>query len=100
MLRHSQEIKEFVMNINFKGVFLLAVYLRNDGKQVYIQDKAQKYKDFIQTPGPDQEMTQNVKPLLQIKNHQYKEVPFKKYIQSIMTNIVQQKEALSSLVDM
>ena len=47
MLRHSQEIKEFVMNINFKGVFLLAVYLRNDGKQVYIQDKAQKYKDFI-----------------------------------------------------
>lgn len=40
MLRHSQEVKEFVMNINFKGLFLIAVFLKNDGTKVYLQDKA------------------------------------------------------------
>jgi hypothetical protein len=40
MLRHSQEVKEFVMNINFKGLFLIAVFLKNDGTKVFLQDKA------------------------------------------------------------
>ena len=89
MLRHSQEVKEFVMNINFKGLFLIAVFLKNDGSKVYLQDKAQKYKDFIPQTGQDIELGQPHKGPLQIKNHQYYEVPFKKYIQTLMTNIVQ-----------
>ena len=51
MLRHSQEVKEFIMNINFKGLFMVSVYLRNDGSKVYVQDKAHKYSDFVSTSG-------------------------------------------------
>ena len=51
MLRHSQEVKEFILNINFKGLFMVAVYLRSDGTKVYVQDKAHKYNDFISSSG-------------------------------------------------
>ena len=40
MLRHSQEVKEFILNINFKGEFIVAIFVNSDGSKVYVQDKA------------------------------------------------------------
>ena len=89
MLRHSQEVKEFILNINFKGLFMLAVYLHSNGNKVYIQDKATKYNDFISSSGQIHDKTKSGTGSLSVKNHRYYEVPFKKYIQTLLVNVVQ-----------
>ena len=47
MLKHSQEIREFVLTINFRGLFIISVFVSADGSTVFLQDKAVKYNDFM-----------------------------------------------------
>ena len=90
MLRHSQEVKELVLNVNFKGLFTIAIFVNSDGSKVYVQDKAQKYNDFITSVS--QEKTKN-SPLA-MKNHRFNQVPFKKYFMTLLANVIQQKHGL------
>ena len=47
MLKHSQEIREFVLTINFRQLFIVSVFISADGDTVYLQDKAIKYNDYM-----------------------------------------------------
>ena len=93
MLRHSQEVKEFILNINFKGEFIVAIFVSSDGNKVYVQDKAQKYNDFISAQLQEL-INSNHNNLNLMKNHRFFCVPFKKYFMTLLTNIIQQKRIL------
>jgi hypothetical protein len=38
MLRHYQENKELVMTLNYKGVFVIAIYASANGEKIFFQD--------------------------------------------------------------
>jgi hypothetical protein len=47
MFKHSQEVREFVLNINFRGLFVISCFVSANGKEIYLQDRAIKYNDFM-----------------------------------------------------
>ena len=36
MLKHSQEIRELVLNINFRQLFIVSVFVSADGETIYL----------------------------------------------------------------
>ena len=47
MFKHSQEVREFVLTLSFRGLFVLAAFVSADGSTIYLQDRANKYNDFV-----------------------------------------------------
>lgn len=47
MFKHSQEVREFVLTINFRDIFIVTFFVSADGKKIYVQDRAVKYNDFM-----------------------------------------------------
>ena len=47
MLKHSQEIRELVLTLNFRQLFIVTVFVSADGETVFLQDKAIKYNDYM-----------------------------------------------------
>lgn len=51
MFKHSQEVREFVMSVNFRGLFVLSAFVSADGRTIFLQDRANKYNDFMASMG-------------------------------------------------
>ena len=45
MLKHSQEVREIVLTISYRNLFIVTAYVSADGKTIYLQDRAVKYND-------------------------------------------------------
>lgn len=47
MFKHSLEVREFVLSINFRGLFFVSCFVSADGKELFLQDRAVKFNDFL-----------------------------------------------------
>ncbi len=47
MFKHSQEVREFVLTISYRNLFIISAFVSADGKMIYLQDRGVKYNDFI-----------------------------------------------------
>ena len=36
MFKHSQEVREFVLTISFRDIFIVAFFVSADGKKIYV----------------------------------------------------------------
>ena len=84
MLKHSQEIREFVLNINFRQLFIVSVFVSADGETIYLQDKAIKYNDYMASMAcrDYQSSSQNAGPQRQ-KMACFYEIPFRNILRKI-----------------
>ena len=47
MLKHSQEVRELVLHVNYRGLFVITCFVSADGRHLVLQDRAIKYSDFM-----------------------------------------------------
>lgn len=36
MFKHSQEVREFILNINFRGLFVISCFVSANGKEIFL----------------------------------------------------------------
>lgn len=47
MFKRSLEVREFVLSVNFRGLFFFSCFVSADGKELFLQDRAVKFNDFL-----------------------------------------------------
>ena len=93
MFKHSQEVREFVLTLSFRGLFVLAAFVSADGSTIYLQDRANKYNDFVASMGnPPQSASGNGGYANSGQNFaRFYEIPFRNVLQPIANYIITEK---------
>mmetsp|Transcript_23692 Transcript_23692/g.31734 ORF Transcript_23692/g.31734 Transcript_23692/m.31734 type:complete len:97 (-) Transcript_23692:1386-1676(-) len=82
MLKHSQEVREIVLTISYRNLFVITAFVSADGKSISLQDRAVKYNDPLGVPVPPTGGNQYA--AMQQLNMRFFEIPFRSMLQNLV----------------